>query len=409
MLEGLAAWVLNTYVGEYVEDLNTAQLSIALLQGFIGKIKLQIPVSRLRSEPWVISIEKLYLVAGPIKHVQYDEEKEKQAEQKRKASMLEALENKWKLHKQEKQEGYGSSWFSYGTSMAANILENLQLKIKNVHIRYEDSELIPSCPFAFGITIKSLSAQSTDGSWKTKFVNRDDTDMMHKLVDLQDFSVYLDTNATMLSGLSYTDLSSDVLIDDLFYKMMYMITWKEKCIYVKPQTSLRKNTKDLLSYPLGLLSFQIVFFKDHGYLLAPISAQTKLKRNTSALPLRSPDLPRIHLEMNLEKMTVQLSEDQYRIIIQWLKELERFECRRKYKKWHPVCSVKKSPRKWWKFAINTNLHIIHEKQKKKTKEYMTERVKDVILYHKIYTQYLMTSILDSTMTVCLSYYIYNID
>lgn len=33
MLEGLAAWVLNTYVGEYVENLNTDQLSIALLSG----------------------------------------------------------------------------------------------------------------------------------------------------------------------------------------------------------------------------------------------------------------------------------------------------------------------------------------------------------------------------------------
>ena len=35
MLEGLAAWVLNTYVGEYVENLNTDQLSIGLLQGNI--------------------------------------------------------------------------------------------------------------------------------------------------------------------------------------------------------------------------------------------------------------------------------------------------------------------------------------------------------------------------------------
>ena len=33
MLEGLAAWVLNTYVGEYVQNLNTDQLSIALLSG----------------------------------------------------------------------------------------------------------------------------------------------------------------------------------------------------------------------------------------------------------------------------------------------------------------------------------------------------------------------------------------
>ena len=38
MLEGLAAWVLNTYVGEYVENLNTAQLSIALLSGNICSV-----------------------------------------------------------------------------------------------------------------------------------------------------------------------------------------------------------------------------------------------------------------------------------------------------------------------------------------------------------------------------------
>ena len=36
------------------------------ISGFIGKITLQIPLSRLHSEPWVISIEKLYLVAGPL-------------------------------------------------------------------------------------------------------------------------------------------------------------------------------------------------------------------------------------------------------------------------------------------------------------------------------------------------------
>lgn len=39
MLEGLVAWVLNTYLGKYVSNLNTDQLSIALLKGesiFIG-------------------------------------------------------------------------------------------------------------------------------------------------------------------------------------------------------------------------------------------------------------------------------------------------------------------------------------------------------------------------------------
>jgi len=33
MLERIAAWVMNNYLGQYVENLNTIQLSVALLQG----------------------------------------------------------------------------------------------------------------------------------------------------------------------------------------------------------------------------------------------------------------------------------------------------------------------------------------------------------------------------------------
>lgn len=39
------------------------------------------------------------------------------------------------------------------------------MNIEDVHIRYEDDELIPDHPFAFGIVIRSLSAQSTDSEW----------------------------------------------------------------------------------------------------------------------------------------------------------------------------------------------------------------------------------------------------
>lgn len=35
MLRELIAWVLNNYLGKYVENLNTAQLTIALLSGEI--------------------------------------------------------------------------------------------------------------------------------------------------------------------------------------------------------------------------------------------------------------------------------------------------------------------------------------------------------------------------------------
>ena len=44
-------------------------------------------------------------------------------------------------------------------------LLSFQLKIRDVHYRYEDDLLNPACPFALGVVIKELSAQSTDGAW----------------------------------------------------------------------------------------------------------------------------------------------------------------------------------------------------------------------------------------------------
>ncbi|KAK3098591.1 hypothetical protein FSP39_021054 [Pinctada imbricata] len=370
MLEGLAAWILNTYVGEYVENLNMTQLSIAVLQGaveldnlplkkdalksfdlpvevksgFIGKITLQIPLRRLRSEPWVISIKKLYLVAGPLKHTQYNEAGEKKSNQARKLAMLEALEAKWQLHKAEKQEGYGASWFSYGASVATNILENLQLIVEDVHIRYEDDTLIPTCPFAFGIVIKKLSAQSTDKDWTTNFVKGDGTDIKYKLAELDNFSMYLDTNTTLIGDLPRSNLA------------------------------------------------------DHEYILAPVSAEARIKRNTSALPLRDAKKPRIDMDVTLETLNFRLSEEQYHSLMSFLKEIDRHDRRMKHRKWRPILTIKESPSTWWKFAINATLEKIEERNKRMTWSFLCQRIKDVKSYYSLYTTYLKTQHLDDTQT-----------
>ena len=40
-------------------------LCIYVCAGYIGKLKLQIPVRYIKSQPWVIQIDQLYVVAGP--------------------------------------------------------------------------------------------------------------------------------------------------------------------------------------------------------------------------------------------------------------------------------------------------------------------------------------------------------
>ena len=48
-------------------------------------------------------------------------------------------------------------------------------------------------------------------SWQEmKFVSHDESNMMHKMIDLQNFSVYLDTHVTMLGSLSMSDLSVSI-------------------------------------------------------------------------------------------------------------------------------------------------------------------------------------------------------
>jgi hypothetical protein len=41
-------------------------LPFKIKAGFIGKVKLNIPITRLRSSPWVISMEQLYVIVSPL-------------------------------------------------------------------------------------------------------------------------------------------------------------------------------------------------------------------------------------------------------------------------------------------------------------------------------------------------------
>lgn len=48
------------------EALRHIGLPVEIKAGFIGKVRLQVPVRQIRTASWVLVIEQLYLVAGPI-------------------------------------------------------------------------------------------------------------------------------------------------------------------------------------------------------------------------------------------------------------------------------------------------------------------------------------------------------
>ena len=47
------------------DALKKLNLPVEVKSGFIGKLKIEIPFRRLKSQPWVVQMDQLYLIAGP--------------------------------------------------------------------------------------------------------------------------------------------------------------------------------------------------------------------------------------------------------------------------------------------------------------------------------------------------------
>lgn len=186
---------------------------------------------------------------------------------------MDNLEAKWRAQREAEIEGgyYATSysgWLSYGTSLATNIIENLELKIRNVHIRYEDAAItVPNQRFACGITIDSLSARSCDSNWIAGYSTAwNQTNASFKLVELTSMSIYW-------QPLSNQETFADIAIEELAQNFQ---TWK----------SISK----------------------HEYIVSPVSAQARFKRDRSEMPLRTRSRPRLICDLVLNEVQLTLSD-----------------------------------------------------------------------------------------------------
>lgn len=100
------------------------------------------------------------------------EEEEERAQQlkRRRLETAELVESAQKQNPQEQKEtNKGGDGFL--SQLTTKIIDNLQFTLKNVHIRYEDKLSDVGHTFAVGITLKELSALSTDDNWSPKFIS----------------------------------------------------------------------------------------------------------------------------------------------------------------------------------------------------------------------------------------------
>ncbi|KAK3913373.1 Vacuolar protein sorting-associated protein 13 [Frankliniella fusca] len=351
VFESIVADLLNKYLGEYVENLDRSQLQIGIwggdivlqnlvlkqsaldeldlpvrtVYGVLEKLVLKIPWKNLYRDPVEAAVERLYLLAVPNQEVKYDPVKEERWAQDAKQNQLNKVEaaKKWEAEKDLlKQDD------SFVEKLSTQIVKNIQLKIGEIHIRYEDRVSSLGRPFALGITLHNLSVQTTDANW-TKAIKDEASKFIFKELNLEGLAVYWNCDTTLFS---------DKPVSEMLQLFKDGIAAKER----KP--------------------------KGYEYMLGPINSSAKLQINQKPEQDGSNySIPKLQLSLELEKLAICISKSQYRDVMLLLESMDWMTRAAPYRKFRPfVPSYSGHSKEWWHFAYKC---ILEDEVKRKQRNW----------------------------------------
>ncbi|CAL3963394.1 unnamed protein product [Diplocarpon coronariae] len=376
MLEGLVASLLNRFLGMYIRNFDPKQLNVGIwsgdvklrdlelrrealdqlklpinvVEGHLGQLTLKIPWSNLRGQPVQVYIEDVFVLAAPKEDAEWDEEEE---ERRRQAVKIEKLDSAEML-KDRNQEGMSQEEQqksqSFTDSLVTKIVDNLQITVKNIHVRYEDSISAPGHPFALGVTLQEFSAISTDGKWKPTYI-QDTVGPTHKLATLGALAVYWNTDTALMG------------------------TGREARV---PEASVVPHDEMLGKFKEMIEDTEA---GSHQFILKPVNGQAKIEMDKSG----KADRPHIKAGLVFDEIGLVLDDDQYRDALMMVDLFHYFIRHQEYKKLQPKgVTPKQDPRAWLQFAGNAILAKIQDRNRRWSWEFFRERRDDRIRYIELF-------------------------
>ncbi|ODV77801.1 vacuolar sorting [Suhomyces tanzawaensis NRRL Y-17324] len=374
MFESLVANVLNRFLGSYIENFDPKQLNIGIWSGdvklknlqlkkesldkfnlpldvkfgHLGELTLQIPWSNLKSKPVRVIIEDVYLLASPLILEDFDLDEEKRRNLQLKKDKLDDLEAIQSAKAQNKSLSNDlSSNETFTESLVTKIVDNTQIIIKNIHIRYEDDSTLTENPYAVGFTLNELSAVSTDESWIPSFISITQQ-FTRKLLTLKNLSCYMNTNS--------------------------------KTIYVDNHEELLKSFKEsIVTDDCSNDELQ--------FLLKPVTGNGKVTVHKSG----TTDLvPHIKAELFFQEFGIELDSQQYHDLLWTASKFHWYNKTQKFRKFRPKVSVSEDPKAWFRYAAKSIVDEIHERNYKWSWGYFEKRRNERISYISLWKAKLLS-------------------
>jgi vacuolar protein sorting-associated protein 13A/C len=201
--------------------LDQLNLPIQVKKGSLKRLSVKVPWTSLESKPVEVEIDGLYLLACPLDLSQNSAEEGKKMNQAMRAKKLKQIDDAVMLSINSSSDLQASAkQASYMQQLITCIVDNLEVRVTNIHIRYEDSISQPGKTFCCGITLDSIFLTTTDENWNVRFVKRDAGTKMstsiNKLGQIKNVGVYWNISDT--SQASMPSAEWELLMKAMIYK-----------------------------------------------------------------------------------------------------------------------------------------------------------------------------------------------
>uniref|UniRef100_A0A5F8G4V6 Vacuolar protein sorting 13 homolog C n=1 Tax=Monodelphis domestica TaxID=13616 RepID=A0A5F8G4V6_MONDO len=354
VLESVVADLLNRFLGDYVENLDKSQLKLGIWGGKRPPSELDVPfkvkagqidsLEDLYGEAVIATLEGLYLLVVPGASIKYDAGKEEKYLQEIKQRDLSRIEDALQKaaekgicgimsllmnlegRKRKKHKKYFKKPFkgldrsrdkpkkekkdTFLEKLATQVIKNVQVKITDIHIKYEDDVTDPKRPLSLGVTLGEFSLLSANENWTPCILN-EAAKIIYKLVRLDSLSAY----------------------------------WNVNC-----NTCYRGSKEQIL-----VIHFIFIFHRYIFQVFRPISASAKLYMNPHAeTELKT---PKFDCNVEVQNIAIELTKPQYLSMIDLLESVDYMVRNAPYRKYRPYLPLHTNSRQWWKYAIDAILEV----------------------------------------------------
>lgn len=171
-------------------------LPVTVESGFIGLLRLVVPWKAIGTTPVQIYMDGVTIVANPVRGDGSDDSQLEIRDRRIKRAKINTddavREASWDVtlqrHQPSQQQNSWSSWL-VSDQLRATIVDNIQVHLTDIIIRFEDPYSNPKTPYVASIHCESFTIASANDQWKEAFVEQATHNTTRKLLEVKGFQI----------------------------------------------------------------------------------------------------------------------------------------------------------------------------------------------------------------------------